>query len=249
MKSFFAALGFLTVLPVPARWTGGASHLRASVAYFPLIGLMIGLTVATFDRLAGGLFPASVTSVLTVVVWLGISGGLHIDGLADTADGFFGAYQRERALAIMKDSRSGPLGVVAVVLLIALKLAALTALPLAGRWGALLLAPLAGRSAMVLGMSLASYARPEGGTGLVFAASRPWRSALAGVGLLALAGWAVGGWRGLVASGASVLLALAMTFYSRHKIGGWTGDTLGATCEIAESIPALVLVAHLGEVF
>jgi adenosylcobinamide-GDP ribazoletransferase len=246
MKRFLAALSFLTILPVPARWAAGGSNLGASVAFFPLVGLAIGLGAAVLDAALVRIMPLPVATVFLVSAFVAISGGLHLDGFADTADGFFGARQREKILAIMKDSRSGPLAIAAVVLLIALKLAAIGALAPELRFGALVLTPLSGRTAIAVSMTLTRYARPEGGTGSAFAARRPFLGLAISIALLALTGWYECGFRGLVVTGISLLGALMFTAYGKYKIGGWTGDTLGAACELGEIFPALVLSAHIG---
>ncbi len=174
MKGFLGALGFLTVVPLPARWSGDASTLDRSVPFFPVVGLAIGFVVAGFDAGLTRYLPVPVATVLVGIALIAASGGLHLDGLADTADGFFSSRSRERILEIMKDSRSGPLGVAAVVLVVALKLAVIGTLPHDLRMRALVLMPLAGRSGIVASMTVLRYGRPEGGVGTVFASGRPW---------------------------------------------------------------------------
>lgn len=242
MRGLLAALGFLTVLPIPARYSGNASTLGRSIAYFPLVGLFIGLAVAVLDAGLTRLLPVPVATVLVGMVLMAVSGGLHVDGLADTADGFFGGRRpRERILEIMKDSRSGPMAAAAVVLVVALKLAAIGTIAPELRAGTLVLVPLAGRSAMVVCMAVLSYARSEGGTGAAFAAQRPWVAVATSILILgAVGGWACGA-RGLAACGASVAAAIVLAAYFQYKIGGWTGDTLGAACELVEIVPALVV--------
>jgi adenosylcobinamide-GDP ribazoletransferase len=246
MKPLLSAFGFLTVVPIPAKWSGDPSTLGRSIAYFPLVGLLIGLVVAVLDAGLTRLLPVPVASVLVGVALMAVSGGLHIDGLADTADGFFGARRpRARILEIMKDSRSGPMAVAAVVLVVALKLAAIDTLAPELRAGTLVLMPLAGRSAMVVCMALLGYARSEVGTGAAFAARRPWVGVAIGILLLAAIGWSACGARGLAVCGASVATAIVLSAYFQYKIGGWTGDTLGAVCELVEIVPALVVSVNI----
>lgn len=161
-----------------------------------------------------------------------------MDGLADTADGFFSSRRRERMLEIMKDSRSGPMGVMAVVSVIVLKCAALASTPTAFRWSVLFLTPLAGRCALVLQMSMLSYARTEGGLASVFSPKR-WMIPMA-VSVLAAVSFLAAGLAGLTAAAASVAVTFLFSLWCRRKIGGFTGDTLGAACELAELTPALV---------
>ncbi|MBI4831219.1 MAG: adenosylcobinamide-GDP ribazoletransferase [Candidatus Lindowbacteria bacterium] len=116
VKSFIAALRFLTIAPIPARWANEAEYLSRSVPLFPIVGLLIGAAIVTADFGMNLLFPSLLANGITVVALVAVSGGLHIDGLADTADGFFSSRPRERILEIMRDSRTGPMGVVAVSL-------------------------------------------------------------------------------------------------------------------------------------
>lgn len=246
MRAFLGALGFLTVVPLPARWRGDATTLARSIPFFPVVGLAIGCAVAALDAGLSRYLPLPVTTVLAGVALIAASGGLHVDGLADTADGFFSSRPRERILEIMKDSRTGPMGVAAVVLVIALKLAVLATLPRDLRRRALILMPLAGRSGIVACMAVLRYARPEGGLGQAFAAGRPWGALAVSVCLLAAAGWWIDGGRGLICGGASLGCALVLAVQAWRKLGGWTGDTLGATCEVVEIIPALLMSARVG---
>ena len=241
MKSLFAALGFLTVMPLPTRWHGSESDLGSSPAWFPLVGIMIGGTVALFDFGLGLFLPTTVVSAFSVLAMLAASGGLHMDGLADTADGFFSSRGRERMLEIMRDSRSGPMGVMAICSLLLLKTVTLAAVPAPQRISTLVLMPLAGRTALTVSLSALPYARPTGGLAGVFRTDGI--QALLAAAVLMAAGWLLQSYAGLVAAMASLAVTQMMAGYSKQKIGGFTGDTLGATCEVTELIPALVAVA------
>ncbi|MFB3926052.1 MAG: adenosylcobinamide-GDP ribazoletransferase [Syntrophales bacterium] len=240
MKAFFAALRFLTIVPLPEKWTGGEKGLERSVPFFPVVGLLIGIAAALFDRLAGGILPPFPTSVLVIIVLIGSSGGLHMDGLADTADGFFSARPRETILQIMHDSRIGAMGVTAIVCVTALKIALVGSVPCDLRWKALFLMPLAGRCTLVLLITAMPYARPEGGLATVFRRRRSWLNALWAAALLALAGWFGAEWKGLLAGLSSVAAMILFGIYTYRKIGGFTGDTLGAGCELIEIVPVMV---------
>ena len=138
------------------------------------------------------------------------------------------------------------MGVAAVVFVVALKLAALSAVPGNMQRAALVLMPLAGRAGLVVGMTVLPYGRPEGGLGAVFADHhRSWGALLLSLACLAAAGWWLCGIsRGLACVGASAGVALVLAAQSWRKIRGWTGDTLGASCEIIEIVPALLLSLH-----
>jgi adenosylcobinamide-GDP ribazoletransferase len=245
MKGFFAAIKFLTVLPVPGGWGGDEKTLARSVPYFPLAGLLIGLLAAGFDYAVGRALPPLPASALTIFVLICLTGGLHMDGLADTADGFFSARPRNKMMEIMRDSRIGVMGVLAVVFVVLLKVTLLTfILTSSSRWTIILIMPLAGRAAMVTLMNALPYARPEGGLATLFAGSRSWLHCLWAWGLM----FAVAGWLAKGVGLAAVFLALVITalfaLYNRGKIGGYTGDTLGAVCELAEIAPLLSAVIY-----
>jgi len=242
MKPFLAALQFLTILPFPVSIKTEERDLTRSVPFFPVVGLLIGAGAAALDYGLLPLFPPLVCSVLVVVALLSASGGLHIDGLADTADGFFSSRPRERILEIMKDSRSGPMAVAGVVCVLSLKIAALASVA-APRWPAILLMALAGRCALVIQMVILPYAKAEGGLGTVFKKGCSWWHVLWAVAVLGVAGWLACDWAGLAAGGSAVLVTLLFSAWCYRKIGGLTGDTLGAACELAEIVPALALVA------
>jgi len=237
----FAGLAFLTILPVPRRWCGETRDLERSLVWFPLIGLMIGVLVAGFDAGAVALLPALPASVLTVLAMVAVSGALHLDGLADTADGFLSCRPRERILEIMRDSRVGPMGVLAIAGILLLKVAAVASLPPPVRFGTLVLLPLAGRTAPVLIMSTLAYVRAQG-LGTVFQRKRTFFAPLLALASLAAAGFFAVGSAGLVAAAAAAGGTAIFALWCHAKIGGYTGDTLGAACELAEVVPALVVL-------
>lgn len=243
MKPLLAALGFLTVAPLPARWRGGQPELARSLPYFPLVGMLLGVAAAALAFGLRFVLPAAPAAALLAIALAAFSGGLHIDGLADTADGFLSSRPKERILEIMRDSRTGAMGAAAVAAVLALKIAALAAVPSAWTVRAAFLTPLAGRCALLLAMTWLPYAR-SGGLASVFGAARPWHGAWA-VAVLGASGWLAAGWRGVAAAALSIVAAALVSRWSWSKIGGYTGDTLGATCEVVEAIPALVLASQL----
>jgi adenosylcobinamide-GDP ribazoletransferase len=206
---------------------------------------MIGAAVCLADWSLGRIFPIGVACVFTVILLIAASGGLHIDGLADTADGFFSARPRERILDIMKDSRTGPMGVAAIVCIVALKIALIASVAGPWRWWVLLMTPLAGRCALLVHFALLPYVRPEGGLAGIFHRNRSRGHALWALAVLLAAGYLTGRLPGLIAGGGAFLIALLFTAYSFRRIGGLTGDTLGAACELTELCPALAAAAML----
>jgi adenosylcobinamide-GDP ribazoletransferase len=245
MKQFFAAIRFLTILPLPGGANPGERVLGGSLPFFPVVGLLIGAAVAGADWGLGRIFPIGVTSVLTVIFLIAVSGGLHIDGLADTADGFFSARPREGILAIMKDSRTGPMGVAAVVCVVALKIALIASVAGPWRWWVLLMTPFAGRCALLVHLALLPYVRQEGGLAGIFHRSSSRGHALWALAAILAVGFIAGGLPGLIAGATAILAALLLAAYSFRRIGGLTGDTLGAACELTELCPALAAAAML----
>jgi adenosylcobinamide-GDP ribazoletransferase len=245
MKRFLAALQFLTIVPIPGGLNPGERALGGSLPFFPVVGLLIGGTVALADFGLGLLFPVLVTSVFAVILMIAVSGALHMDGLADTADGFFSARPREQILAIMRDSRSGPMGVVAIVCVVVLKIALIASVAGPWRWWVLLLTPLAGRCTFLVHFALLPYVRPEGGLAGIFHRNRSRGHALWAPAVLLSIGYLTGSLPGLMAGGCAFLASLLLALYTFRRIGGLTGDTLGAACELTELCPPLVAAAML----
>ncbi len=240
MKPLLAAFRFLTILPL-GRSPDRPEDLAGSVLFFPLVGLFIGIAALAADSLAMAFLPSLPAAVCTVLVLIVFSGGLHMDGLADTADGFGSARPRDKVLEIMRDSRIGTMGVVAVVAAILMKVAFLDAVPVSLRAQAVLLMPVAGRAALLWSMAWLPYARPEGGLATAFRRKGSSVNAIWALVFLLACGAGVGGWPGAAAAGAVLVVIAGWLMVCRRKIGGFTGDTLGASCEIAEIVPAVVL--------
>jgi adenosylcobinamide-GDP ribazoletransferase len=246
MRSLLAAIQFLTVIPFPKSFTGGEKELEKCVPFFPVVGLLIGIIIAAVDYVMGLILPPLPASVMTAIAMTAISGGLHMDGLADTADGFFSARPRERVLEIMRDSRTGVMGVLAVVFVIILKVSVLISIFPPLRPGIIVLMPLAGRCSFVLMMTALPYVRREGGLATAFGVGKSWLTVLWTSAFLLAAGWLAGHWMGVAAGFSALLTAALFSIYCFRKIGGYTGDTLGAGCEITEVIPAIAALVLMG---
>ncbi len=245
MNGFFAALRFLTVIPIPGRRGHSSADLAGSLWYFPLVGLLLGGISGGVFYLVGPHLPRLVAAVLALALLVAWSGGLHLDGVADCGDGFFSARSRERMLEIMRDSRVGSHGVVVLVLLLGLKGAALASLRAGELWRVLILMPLAGRVAILLMLALLPYARPQGGLATVFYRGRKWPAALVGIVVLGVGAWLTAGSVGLLSVCDTLVLLLPLCYYCYAKIGGATGDTLGAACEIGETLTVVFFACLL----
>lgn len=240
----FAAFRFLTVFPLPTSLGLDPEDLPGSTLFFPVVGLVLGLLAAAGARLMWEVFPPPAAAVLLTFLLLMFSGGLHLDGLADTADGFFSARDRPAILEIMRDSRIGVMGVAALFLVLSLKVSCLAVMDPRLVLRAALIMPLAGRCSLLLAMVLLPYVRPEGGLGTLFYSPHLRPAAAAGSIILFGVSGAVLGFRGLAAA---VLVSAGAILFSgicRMKIGGATGDTLGAASEIGETVLLLAVAAN-----
>jgi adenosylcobinamide-GDP ribazoletransferase len=237
------ALTFLTKLPWPWRGPADEPALARSMFWFPWVGAILGLG---FWLAWGGLqkilpAPAAASLLLVLTVW--VTGGLHLDGLADTADGLGGSHNPADALRIMKDSRVGAFGVISLILALVLKFSLFLSLPAkTGGTAVLLLYPVISRWCMVLLAYLSPYARAEGGLGQAMTlgvSPRVLTGASLSTGALALL---ILGAPGLALCAAAAALVWLGSRYFQRRLGGITGDILGATNEVAE---VLVLAGAL----
>ena len=245
MRRFLIALQFMTVFRVKNDLRETSEDLAASVAWYPLAGLVLGLLLCGAAFLLHGLVPAAAGGVLLVMLQAAFTRGLHLDGLADTADGLLSHRDRARMLEIMKDSAIGTFGALALIFTLGLKAALLAGLPWPQAWPALLLFPLWGRLAASLTASLSVYARAEGGLGRPFVDLAGKRE-LAWAGLTALlASTLIGGPAGLAALLVVSLAALAGVVLWRRVLGGVTGDVLGAVIELGETLGLLAAALFL----
>ncbi|MFS0837037.1 adenosylcobinamide-GDP ribazoletransferase [Paenibacillus sp. 1P03SA] len=261
------AIQFLTRLPLPVRIEWTPAVLRRSLAFYPVVGLILGLILAGSGWMLEKALPPMPAAALLLCLWIGLTGALHLDGLMDTADGLLSHRSRERMLEIMKDSRVGAMGVIVCAAVVLLKWSVMVPLltggVLSGSW-VLVLVPVWSRTFMAAAVALWPYARSGGGLGGFFEGEKkPF--ALLGTGiaflLSAVAGAyfrASGGELPLKPSlhaleGAGPLLwgfmLLAVTFalggilaaWMAKKLGGLTGDTYGALNELLEVLLLLAV--------
>jgi len=232
-RSIGAAFAFLTRIPIPGA--GGAAELGRSVVWFPLVGAALGAILVGAARAAGGQLSAGVLAVALVALHALLSGGLHLDGLADTFDAWGGGRgDRARMLEIMRDSRIGAHGAAALALLLAGKIFAVLDLLSRGTLWPLLAAPAVARWAVVPLVVLFRYARPSG-LGSPFQEQRRAIDVLAATLLVApLAFWFGGA--ALRAAALALAAALLVALAINRRLGGLTGDVYGAAIEIAELV-------------
>jgi adenosylcobinamide-GDP ribazoletransferase len=239
-QAFISAIQFLTIIPCGQ---GTIFNARAALPHFPLCGLLIGGILVGIHALSGLLWPDPIVALLDVVSLVVLTGGLHLDGLADTADGLYGRRSQEQALAIMKDSRIGAMGTISVVCCLAAKWAGTSHLigPAAPLW--LLLVPAYARSAVLFGIKALPYGRPGGGTAHAFFQTPLSIKDFWGFGLLA--GISLLSGRVLIGLnlGFAIVVIIIIGWY-RKKIQCITGDMLGAMIEVTEATLFLIAAAQ-----
>lgn len=237
------AIRFLTIVPVSWRAADDLHHFNKCLIFFPIVGALIGTVGFLGTHILLLFFPQQVVAVIALIYLAFISGFLHLDGLSDSADGLLSSRPREDCLRIMKDSRAGAMGVVVVVCVLLAKYSALSAMAPKTLCLAIFFMPLAGRSAILFSMARLPYARAEGGLGSLFYSDSSKTAAfLAFLSLAVL----------LAALAPSLLIVtliaiLAMNYifgrWCKDRLGGATGDTLGAVCELTEAITAVAFTA------
>jgi adenosylcobinamide-GDP ribazoletransferase len=247
MYAAIAALQFLTRLPIPAAVPFEKPILGRSVAYFPMAGAIVGALTAGAAWLLGYVLPPWPAAVITLALWLGLSGGLHLDGWMDTADGVLSHRDKERMLDIMKDSRVGAMGVTAAILLLLLKASLLAELIGIGReWllPVLVAASCSGRAAMSLAIAIWPAARKNEGIGSMFNEVNKNRVIWGSLSLALFAGasFLFNEINYLQRLSIVVVCLLLMSLivgwlgsWLCRKLGGLTGDTYGAINEAVEA--------------
>ena len=241
LDNFLASLAFFTTIPIPQR-KDHISSLAGISAWITFVGLVIGLCVLFANKLFGLYFPTQVSSALTLVVWVGITGGLHLDGLADCTDAFFAAITAERRVQIMKDPHIGSFGVIGIVLLLLVKWAAIQAqvtdsieiapFIFSGQVG-LLITPVMARWS-VLWMDKRHSSNKEG-LGYHFTSCITTKTMIA-ASVLPLLMIALGGMKTIFTVIIGLFSAWFISWFARKKIGSITGDVMGMTIEFVEGL-------------
>jgi len=241
MDSFLTAWHFLTAIPLPWRGSGQTDRLASSLTYYPFVGVLMGGLLVLGSILCAPFFPKSVTDLLVLFLLILLSGGIHLDGLADTVDGFSGGARKEEILEIMRDGRVGSIAVMALFFVLAGKLLLLNQLKGSEESMALLAMPALGRWSMVLASYLAPYARQEG-LGKEIIGKVSTRSLGIASGVLAILLLATFRTRGLVLFFLAALGAVFLIRMLSRRIDGMTGDTVGAVGELSELLFLFLVV-------
>ena len=244
--SFQGALSFLTVFPSPCAITSvnAAERMSQALAWFPLVGGLIGGASAAIMRLASSFWSSEVSVLLGVVSLILFTGGLHLDGFADTVDGLAAGRDKEETLRIMQDSRVGALGAAGLFLLLGLKWSVLSSIP-THRWVASLTAACAlSRFSLVLAAHYFPYVPGKSGLGRLVTERRS-RQALTAASVLAvgISMVSLGPFQACAAVGLTCVATWGFNGFLFRRLGGITGDTLGALSEITETALLLFLAA------
>lgn len=230
-----AALGFLTVLG------GAAAPDRRAAAWFGVVGALVGGAVGAVWWGAGELWPPVLAAVIAVTCDAALTGMLHLDGVADAADGLLPPVDRARRLAIMSTPDVGAFGMVALTVVLLARVAALAGLApdpllLAGLWAA-------ARCGMALAMAFVPYARPRGAAS-GFAGPATFATGVTLVVALTVVVAARGGWAGLTTAAALAAAFAGVVGFGARRLGGYTGDVLGAAGVLAETVALVVAAAR-----
>ncbi len=242
-EDFRIAGAFLTIFPVARGLSVEPQRLAGSMAFFPAIGLALGLGLVVLNWALAPFIPRAVLDCLLILILIAATGALHLDGIADLIDGLAGGKDREGVLRIMKDSRVGPMGVVGLVMVLLLKYLSLYHVPASMKSAALIFMPAAGRWVQVALGSYCRYIRAEGGTGEVFVDHVGEREMIVASVTLLLAGLVLFGMESIFLIFLLGLATMVLMRYFNARLGGVTGDVLGAATEIVEVLSLLLVLA------
>jgi adenosylcobinamide-GDP ribazoletransferase len=235
-----SAARYLTVVPIP-----GAARSRqgpgAGAAWFPVVGLAIGGLLVLVDRITTPFFVPLLAALLTITAWKLVTGGLHLDGLADCLDGLVGRDPAHR-LAIMRDSRIGAFAAIGLVLFLLLEIAAVSGTDPHARGEALLLAPVVGRAMSPIVARV--FPAVADGHGARFRAELGAAAPVIAAAVALVVALATMGLRGVLALALAAAVALAVAAFMTRRLGGLSGDVHGAIVELSELVVLLTAAAH-----
>jgi len=241
LNEFLLALQFLTIFQLKKTLPFDERSFGCSAAFFPVVGIILGALAWGVDTLLQSFVPLTLRNLILVAVLAILSRGLHFDGLADSVDGLFGSHDREHRLAIMKDSRIGTFGTLALLGVVLFKVRALDLLSGGDRNTALLLGPVLSRWAYVVIAYRAVPARPDG-LGALLVRNVFFRELALASGIALLATIIVGGGKGFITLMFTLVFSLGVMRFCTVRLGGVTGDTFGAVGELVETATLCLFV-------
>lgn len=242
MISIIAAFQFLSIFPTIINRMFTSQEMGRAVAYFPLVGIVLGLLLYFVNYLAQLIFPVSVSAALTLFAWIIFTRAFHLDGFMDSCDGLFGGFTPERRLEIMKDSRMGAFGTIGGILVLLTKYSAL--LSSFNLFAALILATTLGRFASPLVIYYFPYAR-EDGLGIEMKRNVGIKEVFISTLITAISVWFTSHWLGLILMLASALVAWLIALYAMRLLKGLTGDIYGTITTTVEMLTLLFFATSL----
>jgi len=240
VKRFLLMFQFLTTIPLPLNLDAEDKDLGEGLIYAVPVGLVIGLILAAFNYLFALIFAPLICAVLLNVVYIITTGGLHLDGFADTIDGIFSYRTRERMLEIMKDSRLGSNAVIALICILLLN-TALYYETTNIKTSMLILMPVIGRMGIIIGAGISQYARSNGGMGKAFTEYCGSKQIIISLIMCGTIFLAFGNYLSIAAGAISCVFSICAAKYISKKLGGITGDVLGALCEATQTFFMMVM--------
>ena len=251
-KNFITALQFLTIFRIKKDHEVDEAGLARSMVYFPFVGFVIGIVLVYTDKALLWLFPDTIANIFVLLMSVLVTRALHVDGLADSVDGIMGGHDHESRLAIMKDSRIGTAGVLAILFVFLIKYLCLNNLFEEYKTAALLTAPAFSRWAQMLMMFKSEYGRDEGMGKAFVGHVRSGGLVAASVVSLGISAFVIINEPRtiILAVGipvAVVCFTLLWRWFVVRKVGGVTGDSIGAVSEMTEALTLLLFVSLLSE--
>ncbi|MDP4093361.1 MAG: adenosylcobinamide-GDP ribazoletransferase [Bacillota bacterium] len=241
LKRFILMLQFFTRIPIPLKLQVQTEDFGKGLVFAPVIGLVIGGILGAAYHFLSCVFPFYASVIITVIIYIVLTGGLHLDGLGDTFDGLFSGRSKDKMLEIMRDSRLGTNALLSVISVLALNTALLISFDKGNVLKVIILMPVAGRIGSLVGAGISKYARSGEGLGKSFIDYCGTREILIGIIPYLAIFYLMGQVNGLAAGIAAAIFPVLVVKALSKKIGGATGDVLGAVCELNQTI-FLVLV-------
>jgi adenosylcobinamide-GDP ribazoletransferase len=235
-KRLILMIQFLTLIPLPFKIDVDNEDFGKGLTYAPIVGFLIGGILAGSYLLLNMIFPLYITAILILIEYILLTGGLHLDGLGDTFDGLFSNRPIDRILEIMRDSRVGTNAVLAIVCVLSLNYCFLIGTGTHFLFKVLLLLPVAGRIGSLIGAGVSKYARSGTGLGKSFIDYCNIKEIIIGLIFYFIIFFITDNVRGLIISILPIISAFLFVKYFSGKIGGATGDILGAVCELNQTV-------------
>jgi adenosylcobinamide-GDP ribazoletransferase len=242
LRALLFALQFLTAIPIHVPDELTPRLMARAMAWFSVVGLMLGSVLALADMALRAVLPSAVGAALLLVVWVALTGALHLDGFLDCCDGLLATRPPERRLEILRDTQVGAFAVVGGICLLLLKFAALLNLPLGCRTAALFVVPALARAAMVYAVRAYPYARRGPGLGQLFREELAWRQVAVTAAIAVATAGLVLGVIGLALAFWVWLMTVVIAWWVQRRIPGLTGDVYGAINELTEAGALLFLL-------